>query len=64
MDSEPMSLQTEWPSSSWISAIKTFAPCQTKSLAVVLPMQLAPPVINATLPSNLQGQRNEETKIY
>ena len=29
-----------------------------KSLAVVLPMPLAPPVINATLPSNLQGERD------
>ena len=64
MDSEPMSLQTEWPSPSWISAIRTFAPCQTKSLAVVLPMPLAPPVINATLPSNLQGERDKETKTY
>ena len=64
MESEPMSLQTEWPSSSWTSAIRTFAPCRTKSLAVLSPMPLAPPVINATLPSNLQGQRNKETKIY
>ena len=59
-----MSLQTKWPSSSWTSAIRTIAPCRTKSLAVVSPMSLAPPVIKATLPSNLQGQRNTETKIY
>ena len=64
MDSELMSLQTEWPSSSWTSAIRTFAPCRTKSLAVVSPMPLAPPVINATLLSNLQGERDKETKIY
>ena len=34
------------------------------NLVVVSPMPLAPPVINATLPSNLQGERNEETNIY
>jgi len=48
-----MSLETEWPNSSWISAITTLAPCFANSLAVDSPMPLAPPVINATFPSNL-----------
>jgi hypothetical protein len=37
-----------------MSAMRTLAPCWTKSLAVQAPMPLAPPVINATLPSSLQ----------
>ncbi|KAF7818821.1 IAA-amino acid hydrolase ILR1-like 3 [Senna tora] len=39
----PMEWATEWPSSSWMSAITTLAPCCANSCAVRLPMPLAPP---------------------
>ncbi|MFS7915339.1 hypothetical protein Hanom_Chr02g00164181 [Helianthus anomalus] len=47
------SLHRDCPRSSWTSAIKTFAPCLAKSLTVLSPNPLAPPVTMATLPSNL-----------
>lgn len=53
-DEEPKSLHTDWPKSSWMSAITTLAPCLEKSLAVHSPMPLDPPVITATLPSSLK----------
>lgn len=36
-----------------MSAMTTLAPWRRKSLAVASPMPLAPPVMSATLPSNL-----------
>ncbi|CAA7396985.1 unnamed protein product [Spirodela intermedia] len=40
-----------------MSATMTLAPCRAKSLAVLSPMPLAPPVTMATFPSSLQTRR-------
>lgn len=53
----PMFSHREWPSWSWTSAMTTFAPCRRNNFAVVSPIPLAPPVITATLPSNLQNEK-------
>ncbi|KAF5760780.1 hypothetical protein HanXRQr2_Chr16g0757411 [Helianthus annuus] len=36
--SRPISSQTDWPKSSWISAMTTLAPCLTNNLAVFSPI--------------------------
>ncbi|KAF5779512.1 hypothetical protein HanXRQr2_Chr12g0560311 [Helianthus annuus] len=45
----PMSSHTDFPKSSLISAITTFAPCSTNDLTIHSPMPRAPPVTIATL---------------
>lgn len=47
------------PSASRMSAITTFAPFSANNFAVAAPIPLAPPVMIATLPSNLQEKRNQ-----
>ena len=50
---EPSSVVTIRPASSSISTIMAWAPWFTNSSAVAFPRPLAPPVMTATLPSNL-----------
>lgn len=49
----PIDSLREWPSSSSMSAMTSLAPWLAKTLAVLSPIPLAPPVMRATLPSSL-----------
>ncbi|BAT03080.1 Os07g0663650 [Oryza sativa Japonica Group] len=56
--SAPSSAATACPRSSCTSARMTLAPFLTNSSAVALPMPLAPPVMTATFPANLQTRKS------
>src|SRR5215471_1372360 len=50
------------PSASSTSATTTFAPSRAKIVAVLCPMPLAAPVINATLPSSLMSSSSRQER--
>lgn len=60
----PKELQSDWPKSSWMSAIMSLAPWWAKSFAVHSPMPLAPPVMRATFPCSLvNGERGYKMEL-